>query len=71
MMTPLYKRDANGRKITLVKENHTTVDHLKRIIKKYPDWELCAESKNLLARAQEEKAQADKKKSKSTTWDGY
>lgn len=71
MATESFGKDIEGRRITLIAGNETSAEHLERIVKKYPDWELCAESKKLLAQTQEERAQAEKKKAQSHRWGGF
>ncbi|MCE9506923.1 MAG: hypothetical protein K8R48_01210 [Alphaproteobacteria bacterium] len=44
-----YDSDVQNRRITLLLPNNTSSGHLQRIAKKYPDWELCAKAKKLLA----------------------
>lgn len=46
--TPGYKEDVRDKKLTLLRTNATTDDHLRRVAKKYSDWKLSAEAKAIL-----------------------
>jgi hypothetical protein len=48
--TCAYDHDVKYRQITLQNPNDKSKEHLQRIAKKYPDWELCAKSRKLLAK---------------------
>jgi hypothetical protein len=43
-----YEDAVREKKISLCQKNRTSLDHLQRIMKKYPDWKLCNESLKLL-----------------------
>ena len=49
--TNRYNDDVRDKRIcfALTDVNDTSAEHLQRIIKKYPDWKLCAESKKILS----------------------
>jgi len=47
--TYAYDNDVKYQQITLRNPNDQSREHLQRIVKKYPDWKLCAESRKLLA----------------------
>ncbi len=46
--TAAYQQDVKKKTITLQKENGTSAQHLQRIVKKYPDFKLCADSERVL-----------------------
>ena len=46
--TAAYQQDIKKKTITLQKENGTAAQHLQRIVKKYPDFKLCADSERVL-----------------------
>jgi hypothetical protein len=46
--THAYKEDVKNKSVTLKNVNAAVQAHLWRIMKKYPDWKPCAESKKLL-----------------------
>lgn len=46
--TAAYQQDIKKKTITLQKDNGTSADHLKRIVKKYPDHKLCSDSERIL-----------------------
>jgi hypothetical protein len=48
--TYAYDNDVKYQQITLQNPNDASKEHLQRIAKKYPDWELCAASRKLLAK---------------------
>jgi len=43
-----YKKDAQNKTITLLRQENTSKDHLQRIVKKYPDWTPCPKAKKIL-----------------------
>lgn len=47
--TPEYKQDVASKTIAWRTNRDTTKEHLERIVKKYPDWQLCEKSQRLLA----------------------
>lgn len=49
LQTDAYNNDVKNKRITLVR-SPTNTEHLGRIVNKYHDWELCPESKKLLAK---------------------
>ena len=46
--TMAYKEDVRGKKISLLRPNATSDDHVKRVVKKYPDWKPNAAAKEAL-----------------------
>jgi hypothetical protein len=46
--TPFYKDDVKNNQISLRNPNKGSKEHLERLVRKYPDWELCPKSKALL-----------------------
>ncbi|MCE9506924.1 MAG: hypothetical protein K8R48_01215 [Alphaproteobacteria bacterium] len=46
--TPFYNADVLYQQIILKNLSDTSREHLLNLVKKYPDWKLCAESKKLL-----------------------
>jgi len=46
--TKEYKSDVKHREITLLLPNGSSEDHLRRVVKKYPDWRLSPAAKELL-----------------------
>lgn len=46
--TAAYQQDVKKKTITLQKDNGTSAQHLQRIVKKYPDYKLCADSERIL-----------------------
>jgi hypothetical protein len=46
--TPAYREGVRRKRITMRNEKETSRDHLQRLVKKYPDFELCAASKRIL-----------------------
>jgi hypothetical protein len=46
--TTAFKEDVRLKTITLTQPNNTSKEHLARIAKKYPDWQLCPEAEKLL-----------------------
>lgn len=81
--TPAYEKDAATRSLTIVRANRTTREHLRRIVKKYDDFALCAEGMSIAghllrvnrkAAAKEKKLQKNKQPAKETSsysWSGY
>jgi hypothetical protein len=46
--TPFYDADVKNKQITLKNLSDASREQLLRLVKKYPDWKLCAQSKELL-----------------------
>ena len=46
--TPSYEADVKNKQITLKNLSDASKEQLQRLVKKYPDWKLCPESKKLL-----------------------
>lgn len=46
--TPEYKSDVKKKEITLLLPNGSSEDHLRRVVKKYPDWRLSPAAKDML-----------------------
>lgn len=53
--TPAYREGVRRKRITMKNEKMTSKDHLQRLVKKYPDFELCAASKRLLTEQEQPK----------------
>lgn len=47
--TPAYRNDVKYKRVTLLKPNDTSNEHLKRVTKKYEGWELSPSTKKALA----------------------
>ncbi|MDE1153018.1 MAG: hypothetical protein PW788_10825 [Micavibrio sp.] len=47
--TAEYKRDVADKTITLLRPNESSEDHLRRVVKKYPEWKLSPAAEKLLA----------------------
>lgn len=55
--TDAYRRDVLEKRITLIKENGASAQHLTRIMEKYNDHQICDDAKALLKKDKKEKIQ--------------
>lgn len=65
--TEAYRRDVLEKRLTLIKENGASAQHLQRIMEKYPDHQICDDAKALLKKDKKEKAQ----KRRSSYYGGF
>jgi hypothetical protein len=47
--TPAYRDDVKHKRVSLIRPNMTSEDHLKRVTTKYADWQLNPEAQKALA----------------------